>query len=138
MHMQNLYARVWNKIFAYYNVLNSHLSHKRTRQSFAERTDAHTDTKNMWDMSSRFWDKFTERAEISAFFLTSFALAGAKILHLHENWMCRCTAHDDGVQDGARIKPISPTGSDLRSQKKVSPSYYDHDYYERPDSFYFF
>ena len=122
MHMQNLYARVWNKIFAYYNVLNSHLSHKRTRQSFAERRDAHTDTKNMWDMSSRYWDKFMERTEVSAFFLTFFALAGVKILHLHENWICRCTAHDEGEQNGARINLISPTVLDLRSRKKQSSS----------------
>ena len=118
MHMQNLYARVWNKIFALYNVLKSHLSHNWMRRSFAERKDAHTDTKNMWDMSSCFWDKFTERAEIGAFFLTSFALAGVKIFHLHENWLCRCTAHHDGERHGARIKSISPKVLDLRSQKK--------------------
>ena len=85
MHMQNFLVRVWSKIFALYNVLKSHLSHKRTRRSFAERRDAHTDTKNMWDMSSRFINNFLERTEISAFFLTPFALAGVKILHLHEN-----------------------------------------------------
>ena len=59
-----------------------------------------------------------ERAEISAFFLTFFALAGAKILHLDEIGICRCTAHHDGVQDGARVKSIPPTRSDLLSQKK--------------------
>ena len=60
MHMQNLYARVWNKIFALHNVLKSHLSYKLTRRSFAERRDAYNDTKNMWDMSSRFWGKFMD------------------------------------------------------------------------------
>ena len=99
-------------------MLKSHLSHKRTRRSFAERRDAHTDTKNMWDMPSHFLNNFTERAEISAFFLTSFALAGVKILHLHENRLCRCTAHHDGEEHGARIKSILPKVSDLRSQKK--------------------
>ena len=59
-----------------------------------------------------------ERAEISAFFLTFFALAGVKILHLDEIGICRCTAHHDGVQDGARVKSIPPTRSDLLSQKK--------------------
>ena len=63
-----------------------------------------------------------ERTEISAFFLTLFALAGEKILHLHENLICRCTAHHDGEHNGARIKSISPTISDLRSQKKQSTS----------------
>ena len=68
-----------------------------------------------------------------------FALAGVKILHLDEIGICRCTAHDEGKQNGARIKSISPTVSDLRSQKKQSSySYYEDDYYERPDSFYFF
>ena len=85
MHMQNVFTRVWNEIFALHNVLKSHLSHKRVRWSFAERKDAHNDTKNMWDMSSRYWDKFIERTEVSAFFLTFFAFAGVKILHLHEN-----------------------------------------------------
>ena len=83
--MQKFYVRVWNKFFALYNTLKSHLSHKRTRWSFAERRDAHNDTKNMLDMSSRYWDKFMERTEVSAFFLTFFAFAGVKILHLHEN-----------------------------------------------------
>ena len=73
------------KIFALYNTLKSHLSHKRTRWSFAERSDAHNDTKNMWDMSSHFRDEFMERTEISAFFLTFFVLAGAKILHFDKN-----------------------------------------------------
>ena len=41
-----------------------------------------------------------------------------KILHLAEIGICRCTAHHDGVQDGARIKSIPPTRSDLLSQKK--------------------
>ena len=59
-----------------------------------------------------------ERSEISAFFLTFFALAGVKILHLHENGICRCTAHHDGEQNGARIKSIQPTVSDLRWQKE--------------------
>ena len=54
-----------------------------------------------------------ERTEVSAFFLTFFALAGVKILHLHENGICRCTAHHDGEQNGARIKSIQPTVSDL-------------------------
>ena len=35
------------------------------------------------------------------------------------------------------MKSISPRVSDLHSQKKQS-TYYDDDYYERPDSFYFF
>ena len=65
-------------------MLKSHLSHKRTRWSFAERRDAHNDTKNMLDTSSRFLDKSMERTEISAFFLTSFTLAGVKVLHLDE------------------------------------------------------
>ena len=47
-----------------------------------------------------------------------FALAGVKILHLDEIGICRCTAHHDGVQDGARVKSIPPTRSDLLSQKK--------------------
>ena len=67
-----------------------------------------------------------ERAEISAFFLTFFALAGVKILHLDEIGICRCTAHHDGVQDGARVKSILSTVSDLRSLKEVS-TYYDYD-----------
>ena len=45
-----------------------------------------------------------ESAGISALFLTSFALAGVKNLHLYKNSICRCTAHQDGVQIGARIK----------------------------------
>ena len=77
-----------------------------------------------------------------AFFLCLFTLAGVKILHLHENLICRCTAHHDGERHGARIKSISPKVSDLRSQKKQSPSssysFYDYDDDERPDSFYFF
>ena len=71
-----------------------------------------------------------ERTEISAFFLTPFTFAGVKILHLHENLICRCTAHHDGEQNGARIKSISPTVSDLRLQKKQSSSsysFYDYD-----------
>ena len=79
--MQNVFARVRNKIFVLHNVLKSHLSHKRTRWSFSERRDAHNDTKNMWDIYCHFRDKFMERTEISAFFLTFFVLAGAKILH---------------------------------------------------------
>ena len=59
-----------------------------------------------------------ERTEVSAFFLTFFAFAGVKILHLHENLICRCTAHHDGEQNGARIKSVSPTVSDLRRQEK--------------------
>ena len=74
MHMQNMCARVWNKIFALHNVLNSHLSHKRMTQSFAEWRDAHNDTKNMWDMSSRFWDKFTERQKLVPSFSRSSLL----------------------------------------------------------------
>ena len=70
----------------------------------------------MWDMSSHFWDNFTEIAEISAFFLTFFTLAGVKILHLDKNWLCHCTAHHDGVQNGARIKSIPCTVSDLCRQ----------------------
>ena len=84
MHMQNVFARVWNKIFALYNALKSHLSHKRTRRSIAERRDAHIDTKIMWNMCGRFWDKFMERSEIIAFFLTPFTLAGVKILHFRK------------------------------------------------------
>ena len=76
----------------------------------------------MLDTSSRFLDKSMERTEISAFFLTPFTLAGVKILHLHENCICRCTAHDEGQQNGARIKSMSPTVSDLCSQKKQSTS----------------
>ena len=56
--------------------------------------------------------------EVSAFFLTFFAFAGVKILHLHENLICRCTIPHDGVQNGARIKSISPTVSDLSRQEK--------------------
>ena len=74
MHMQNLYAKVWNKIFALHNMLNSHLSQKRMRQSCAERRDAHNDTKNMWDMSSRFWDKFTEDQKLVPSFSRSSLL----------------------------------------------------------------
>ena len=74
MHMQNLYAQVWNKIFALYNLLKSHLSHKRMRRSFAERRDAHTDTNNMWNMSSRFWDKFTEELKLVPSFSRSSLL----------------------------------------------------------------
>ena len=59
-----------------------------------------------------------KRTEVSAFFLTFFALAGVKILHLDENRICRCTIPHDGVQNGARIKSISPTVSDLRRQEK--------------------
>ena len=59
-----------------------------------------------------------ERTEISAFFLTLFVLAGAKILHFDKNCICRCTISHDGVQNGARIKSISPTVSDLRRQEK--------------------
>ena len=58
------------------------------------------------------------KTEISAFFLTFFTLAGVKNLHLDEIGICRCTAHHDGVQDGARVKSIPPTRSDLFSQKK--------------------
>ena len=64
-----------------------------------------------------------KRTEISAFFLTPFTLAGVKILHLHENLICRCTAHHDGEQNGARIKSISTMVSDLRRQEKQSSSY---------------
>ena len=74
MHMQNVCARVWNKIFALHNVLKSHLSHKRTRWSFAERRDAHNDTKNMWNMSSRFWDKFMEELKLVPSFSRSSLL----------------------------------------------------------------
>ena len=59
-----------------------------------------------------------ERTEVSAFFLTFFALAGVKILHLHENLICRCTIPHDGEQNGARMESISPTVSDLRRQEK--------------------
>ena len=138
LHMQKFYVRVWNKFFALYNTLKSHLSHKRMWQQFPQRRNAHDDTKNMWDMSSHFWNKLTGIAEISAFFLTFFALAGVKILHLDENWICRCTIPHFGKQNGARIKSIPCTVSDLRRQEKQSTSYYDVDYYERPDSFYFF
>ena len=71
-----------------------------------------------------------ERTELSAFFLTSLTFAGVKILHLDEIGICRCTAHHGGEQNGARIKSISPTVSDLRSQKKQSTSsysFYDYD-----------
>ena len=68
-----------------------------------------------------------ERTEISAFFLTSFDLAGVKILHLHVNKICSCTTHHDGEQNGARIKSISPMVLDLRRQEKQSTSYYDVD-----------
>ena len=107
-------ARVWNKIFALYNVLKSHLSHKWTRRSFSERRDPHNDTNNMWNMLCHFGDKVMERTEISAFYLTSFALAGVKNLHLHKYSICHCNAHHDGVQNGARIKWTSPLVSDLR------------------------
>ena len=117
-------AQVRNKNFTLYNMLNSHLSHKRTWQPFSQRRDAHDDTKNIWDMSNGFWDKFMERTEISAFFLTFFALAGVKILHLHENWIWRCTIPDDGEQNGARMKSIAPTVSDLHRQEKKSSSSY--------------
>ena len=63
-----------------------------------------------------------ERTEISDFFLASFALAGVMILHLH---ICRCTAHNDGGKNGARIKSIPRTVLDLRSLTKQSYSYYD-------------
>ena len=143
-------------------MLKSHLSHKRTRRSFAERRDAHNDTKNMWDMYCHFRDNswknlsycllshflrscwrecLTPLEDLNmslhylpsrgiewyqnqviityfAFFLCLFTLAGVKILHLHENLICRCTAHDEGEQNGARMNSISPTVSDLRSQKK--------------------
>ena len=99
-------------------MLISHLNHKRMKQSFSERRDAHNDTKNMWDMYSHFRDKFMERTGISAFFLTFFVLAGAKILHFDNNLICRCTIPHDKVQNGARIKSISPTVSDLRRQEK--------------------
>ena len=164
MHMQNLYARVWNRIFALYHALKSHLSHKQTRRSFAERKDAHSDTKNMSDMYYHFRDNswknlsycllshflrscwrecLTPLEDLNmslhylpsrgiewyqnqliityfAFFLCLFTLAGVKILHLHEykNLICRCTAHDEGEQNGARINSISPTVSDLRWRKK--------------------
>ena len=74
MYMQNVCAQVWNKIFAIYNVLKSHLSHKRTRWSFAERRDAHNDTKNMRDMSSRFWDKLTAKLNLVPSFSRSSLL----------------------------------------------------------------
>ena len=59
-----------------------------------------------------------ESSNYHLFCLLSLSLAGVKILHLHENLICRCTAHDEGEQNGARINSISPTVSDLRSQKK--------------------
>ena len=59
-----------------------------------------------------------ERTDISAFFLTLFVLAGAKILHFDENWICRCTIPHDGEQNGARMESISPTVSALRRQEK--------------------
>ena len=74
MHMQNVFARVWNKIFALHNVLKSHLSHKRTRWSFVERRDAHNDTNNVWNMSSHFWDKFTEELKLVPSFSRSSLL----------------------------------------------------------------
>ena len=74
MHMQNVCARVWNKIVALHNVLNSHLSHKKTWQSFSQRRDAHDDTKNMCDMSNHFWDKFTERQKLVPSFSRSSLL----------------------------------------------------------------
>ena len=57
-------AQVRNKTFTLYNLLNSHLGHKRTWQPFSQRRDAHDDTKNMWDISSRFWDKLTEKLKL--------------------------------------------------------------------------
>ena len=74
MHMQNVCAQVWNKIVALHSVLNSHLSHKQTWQSFSQRRDAHDDTKNMCDMSSHFWDKFTERQKLVPSFSRSSLL----------------------------------------------------------------
>ena len=59
-----------------------------------------------------------ERTEISAFFLTLFVLAGAKILHFDKNCICRCTISHDGVQNGARIKSISPRVDN--KEKRVS------------------
>ena len=59
-----------------------------------------------------------ERTEISAFFLTFFVLAGAKILHLDKISICCCTIPDGGEHNGARMKSISPTVSDLRRQEK--------------------
>ena len=58
--------------FTLYDVLKSHLSHKRTRRPYSERKYTHNDTRNVWDMFYRFKDKFMER---SAFFLTLFALS---------------------------------------------------------------
>ena len=52
-------------------------------------------------------------------------LAGVNVLHLQYKYD-RCTAHDDGEQNGARMKLISPTISDLRSLTKQS-EYYDYD-----------
>ena len=54
-------------------MLISHLNHKRMKQSFSERRDAHNDTKNMWDMYSHFRDKFMEL--VPSFLLSSFLLA---------------------------------------------------------------
>ena len=99
-------------------MLISHLNYKRARRSFSARGDAHNDTKNMWDMYSHLRDKFMERTEISAFFLTFFVLAGAKILHLDKISICCCTIPDGGEHNGARMKSISPTVSDLRRQEK--------------------
>ena len=59
-----------------------------------------------------------ERTEVSAFFLTFFVLAGAKILHFDKNLICRCTIPHDGEQNGARMKSIAPTVSDLCRQEK--------------------
>ena len=50
-----------NQIFAVYDMRNSLLSHKRMRQSFSERRDAHNDTKNMWGMYRHFGDKFIKK-----------------------------------------------------------------------------
>ena len=49
-----------NKIFAICNMLNSHLSRKRARQSISARGDAHNDTKNIWDIQCHFRDYFME------------------------------------------------------------------------------
>ena len=76
MHMQNVCARVRNKMFAIHSVLNSHLSHKRTWQPFSQQRDAHDDTKNMWNMSSRFRENsWKELKLVPSFSRSSLLLA---------------------------------------------------------------
>ena len=76
MYMQNLCARVRNKMFAIHSVLNSHLSHKRTWQPFSQQRDAHDDTKNIWSMSNRFRENsWKELKLVPSFSRSSLLLA---------------------------------------------------------------